>query len=272
MAPDGCRIGIRVRMEINRGRTVMDPIEYSRFFAQEAHLRAAVERAGLTLVPLGYITNQRVQYEIRAIARVAGQAPGERRAAVKAAVVSLVCRARRAKHRTGTSPRGDDTPRATGSAPVNPDVASGAQSHAPSAVPDHSREGNADSAAPDAGGLSGPMRTVADPIQDRQLRKDVKLGPPIITIDGDDVAWASALDRAPVSPVASSRPITCEFGPPERHVLDRHNRRYRSVDPHQSKDIREGSILEMNGTKSETVLIATVSNQGELRLHKDDTE
>lgn len=273
-ASGGCRIGILVRMSVDGGRTVMDPADYARFFAQEAHLRAAVEHAGLTLASLGYITDGRVQYEVRAVAEPTGQAPDERRAAVRTTLASLVTRAQRAESDTGASPDGGVTPSVTSGAQVDPGVATGAQLEAPSPVPERSTGNNTGSSAPDDAETSKPTPAppVADPIQDGQLRKDVKLGPPTVTIDGDDVAWASALDHTTVDAVNFDRSITCELGRPERHIIDRHNTRYRSADPHPNQDIREGSILEVDGVKSEKVLIATVSSQVELGLDEDDED
>lgn len=271
-----CLIGILVRMSVDGGRTVMDPADYARFFAQEAHLRAAVEHAGLTLASLGYITGGRVQYEVRAVAEPTGQASDERRAAVRTTLASLVYRAQRAESGTGVSPDGGVTPNVTIGVQVNPGVATGAQLDAPSPVPDRSTGGHTKSSAPDDGETSKPTPTPAppdmDPIQDGQLRKHVKLGPPTVMIDGNDVAWASALDHTTVDAVNFDRSITCELGRSERHIIDRHNTRYRSADPRPNQDIREGSILEVDGIKSEKVLIAIVSSQVELGFDEDDED
>lgn len=263
--PKEHRIGIRVKLRCTTDAVELQPHELERLRAQEAHLRAALARAGLTLTPLGYIEGVCVQYTAQLTTDSAAR-PEDEEVPIHRRLERLIEEARAARSRLVASTESAGQPSGADASETTAPEAN--EATILTSVTDDAVGGNA---APTVDASESAASTAA-PLHDgddEALVRNVQHGPDIITVDGRPIQWSSAIMPVDAPAFGSPKTIECTLGQPERHFVDRRGRRYCVPDSCNADQLIEGTRVRVDHIRVEQVFTTTIRHQRDLEF---DTE
>ncbi len=260
--PKAHKIGIHVKLHRTTDAVELQPRELERLRVHEAHLRAALIRAGLILTPLGYIEGGCVQYAAQPTTdRVAR--PEDLEASIHRRLEYLIEEARAAQKKLVAVAQSAEHPSSANAAEIAAPEASGTTTVTGIAVGDNTASA-ADAREPAA---AAPSRDDADAAT---LMRDVQHGPDIITVDGRPMRWSSAVIPVDAPDPGPSKTIECTLGQPEHHFVDRRGVRYRMPDSCDSDLLIEGTRVHMDHIRVDHVLATTITKQPDLDFGYND--
>ena len=87
-------------------------------------------------------------------------------------------------------------------------------------------------------------------------RKAIASGPPTLSIGGEEIPWANALNPDRPKRKQRAKFTLCRIAGSERHLIDNSDQRARAEIPAEVKDTQPGENVELLGVRSEKVTLA----------------
>lgn len=223
---DGCAgsdgtVGIPCHYAIIEGEPDFSPAELCRLRTETANTEAALQACGFQLSHALYIRSGFAYHRIRTIQ--SGESPAPVKAVDPKMVVKTILQQ--------ASRTGNPDPQRM---PVDDTAGADNQDHA-----------------------SARCETEE---QLKQLRELIHRGPFTIDLCGEEILWASAVERAVLAQEAVIKMTTCEIGVTARHMIDPHGHRLYAENPQEAEGVTPGMELELSGVCHKHMLLVDLDD------------